>query len=65
LGCVILKEKWLNLEKYLKDILNYIKKINSFQNAYITYRIVLTITVSVASAERSFSKLKLIKSYLG
>ena len=64
LGFVILKEKWLNLEKYLKDILNYIKRINSFQNAYIAYRIVLTITVSVASAERSFSKLKLIKSYL-
>ena len=64
MGCVILKEKWLNLEKYLKDILNYIKKINYFQNAYIAYRIVLTITVLVASAERSFSKLKLIKFYL-
>jgi hypothetical protein len=46
------------------DILNYIKRINSFSNAYIVYRIMLTIPVSVASAERSFSKLKIIKSYL-
>ena len=46
------------------DILNYIKRINSFPNAYIAYRIMLTIPVSVASAERSFSKLKIIKSYL-
>jgi len=89
LDCVLLKEKYLNLEKYLKhdnlldldgldlfselnilkeiiglendkpiDILNYIKRINSFPNAYIAYRIMLTIPVSVASAERSFSKLK-------
>jgi len=95
LGCVLLKEKCLNLEKYLKhdnlldldgldlflelnilkqiiglenekpiDILNYIKRINSFPNTYIAYRIMLTILVSVASTERSFSKLKLIKSYL-
>ena len=95
MGCVILKEKCLNLEKYLKhdnlldldgldlflelnilkqiiglenekpiDILNYIKRINSFPNTYIAYRIMLTILVSVASTERSFSKLKLIKSSL-
>ena len=90
-----MKEKCLNLEKYLKhdnlldidnldlfsqlnilkeiirlkndkliDILNYIKRINSFPNTYITYRIVLTILVSLALAKRSFSKLKLIKFYL-
>jgi len=38
------------------DILNYIKRINSFPNAYIVYRIMLTISVSVALAERSFLK---------
>jgi hypothetical protein len=48
----------------LVDILNYIKKLESFPNAYITYRILLTILVIVASAERTFSKLKLIKFYL-
>jgi len=46
------------------DILNYIKRINSFPNEYIAYRIMLTISVLVASDERSFSKLKPIKSYL-
>jgi len=47
------------------DILNYIKRIIFFPNdAYITYRIMLTILVSVGSVEMSFSKLKLIKSYL-
>jgi len=45
------------------DIFNYIKRINSFPNVYITYKIMLTISISIASAERSFLKLKLIKSY--
>ncbi len=31
---------------------------------WVAYRILLTIPVTVASAERSFSKLKLIKTYL-
>jgi hypothetical protein len=44
--------------------LNYIKKLKSFLNACIAYKILLTIPVTVASAERTFSKLKLIKSYL-
>ena len=46
------------------DILNYIKRLDSFPNTCIAYRILLTIHVTVASAERSFSKLKLIKLYL-
>ena len=46
------------------NVLNYLKRLDSFPNAYIAYRILLTISVMIASAERSFSKLKLIKSYL-
>jgi len=48
----------------LIDILNYIKRINYFSNVYITYRIMLTILVSIVFVERSFSKLKMIKTYL-
>ena len=45
-------------------ILNYIKRLGSFPNTYIAYRILLTLLVIVATAKRNFSKLKLIKSYL-
>lgn len=38
--------------------------MNSFQNAWIAYIILLNILVTVSSAERGFSKLKLMKSYL-
>ena len=45
-------------------ILSSLKTFNCFPNACTAYRIILTIHVTVASAERSFSKLKLLKSYL-
>lgn len=35
-----------------------------YPNIYVALRVILTIPVTVASAERSFSKLKLIKTYL-
>ena len=46
------------------NVLNYIKRLEYFPNACISFRILLTIHVTIASVERSFSKLKLIKSYL-
>ena len=46
------------------NVLNYIKRLESFPNACITFKILLTIPVTVAFTERNFSKLKLIKSYL-
>ena len=46
------------------DILEVLMKRPLYPNTIIAYRILLTIHVTVASAERSFSKLKLLKSYL-
>jgi hypothetical protein len=49
------------------DILNTIKSYweeGGFQTVWVAYCILLTIPVTVASVERTFSKLKLIKTYL-
>jgi len=57
----------------LKGLLSFFEKYRengfenaliSFPNTYVAYRIMLTIPVSVASVEMSFSKLKIIKTYL-
>lgn len=46
------------------DILKVLKQVDCFPNAIVAYRILLTIPVTVATAEKSFSKLKLLKSYM-
>ena len=46
------------------EVLEFLKRHDCFPNASIAYRVLLTIHVTVASAEQSFSKLKLLKSYL-
>ena len=54
-----------NETKRAIEVLDYLKMMNScFPNVWIAYKILLTIPVTVVSAERSFSKLKLIKSYI-
>ena len=46
------------------EIFEYVKRMDSYPNVSIAYRILFTVPVTVASAERSFSKLKLLKNYL-
>ena len=45
-------------------ILNYIKSLGSFSNTYIAYSILLALSITIATTEKSFLKLKLMNSYL-
>nr|KYP36130.1 hypothetical protein KK1_042770 [Cajanus cajan] len=45
-------------------VLHYIKNFDSFSNTFISYRILLTILVTIVIIERNFSNLKLLKYYL-
>ncbi|XP_052754162.1 LOW QUALITY PROTEIN: 52 kDa repressor of the inhibitor of the protein kinase-like [Galleria mellonella] len=73
-GCMLCDEL-VSLKSFLPDqkvvtpvfVLNFIKDRNLqelYPNVWIALRILLTIPVTAASGERSFSKLKLIKTYL-
>jgi hypothetical protein len=46
------------------EIFEHVRDLNCYPNVSIVYRILFTMPVTVASAERSFSKLKLLKKYL-
>lgn len=51
----------------ISDILKFMilnDMVSSYPNLYILYKIYLTLPVSSATAERSFSRLKLIKTHL-
>ena len=53
-----------NHHKRILSILTRFNGLWALLNLFIALRILLTIPVTVASGERSFSKLKLIKTYL-
>ena len=61
---IVLKEVVQIDENTPINVLNYLKRLDSFPKAYIAYKILLTIPVTVAFAKRIFLKLKLIKFYL-
>ena len=46
------------------EIFEFVTEADCYPNISIAYRILFTMPVTVASAERTFSKLKLLKNYL-
>ena len=46
------------------EIFEFVRAADCYPNVSIAYRLLLTVPVTVASVERSFSKLKLLKNYL-
>ena len=55
---------FLTRPRVILDYLCGMGLVALFPNVYVALRILLTLPITVASAERSFSKLKLIKTYL-
>ena len=56
--------KFTLLEGTAMEIFEHVREVNCYPNISIAYRILFTVPVTVASAEKSFSKLKLLKNYL-
>uniref|UniRef100_A0A8I7B662 HAT C-terminal dimerisation domain-containing protein n=1 Tax=Hordeum vulgare subsp. vulgare TaxID=112509 RepID=A0A8I7B662_HORVV len=46
------------------EIFHFVREADCYPNTSIAYRILFTMPVTVASAQRSFCKLKLLKNYL-
>jgi hypothetical protein len=62
-----LQNRFNDTETNPRIVLKYIfenQLVELFPNTYISLRILLTLLVTVAMGERSFSKLKIIKNYL-
>lgn len=64
LNDLISKLKVLQLTLPAMEIFEFVKEMDSYPNVSTAYRILFTMPVTVASGERSFSKLKLLKYYL-
>uniref|UniRef100_A0A452ZS17 HAT C-terminal dimerisation domain-containing protein n=1 Tax=Aegilops tauschii subsp. strangulata TaxID=200361 RepID=A0A452ZS17_AEGTS len=45
------------------EIFGRVREVNCYPNIFIAYRILFTVSVTVISAERKFSKLELLKNY--
>ncbi|KAI4982488.1 hypothetical protein ZWY2020_022980 [Hordeum vulgare] len=46
------------------EIFEFVREADCYPNISFAYRILFTMPVTVASAKKSFSKLKLLKNYL-
>jgi hypothetical protein len=46
------------------DIHKFVKYVDCYRNVSIAYRVLLKVSVTLALTERSFSKSKLIKTYM-
>jgi hypothetical protein len=46
------------------EIFEFVRRMDCYPNIFVAYRVLFTVPINVASAERSFSKLKLLKNYL-
>ena len=64
LNDLISKLKVLQLTLPAMEIFEFVKEMDSYPNVSTAYRILFTMPVTVASAKKSFSKLKLLKYYL-
>ena len=60
----VLQLTLLDRQMSAMEIFEFVKEMDSYPNVSIAYRILFTMPVTVASAERSFSKLKLLRNYL-
>ena len=56
----VLREIFQNKKINPIETLNYIRRVDSFPNAHIAYKILLTIPIIVASSEIFFCKLKIL-----
>jgi hypothetical protein len=60
----ILQSTLLDRSIFAMELFEFIREIDCYPNILVAYRILFTIPETVASAERSFSKLNLSKNYL-